>query len=180
MINTILAANSPSNCTAGTGPFGDGGHNIDFPNSVCPGSNLNPRLGPLKDNGGPAFTRALGAGSPARDAVPATGGGCPRTDERGVHRPQGPWCDIGGFELATPVIALTSPRGGARYGRGQHVHATFRCSEGGITSTIRSCVGTVRDHHMVDTSKPGTHSFTVSATDKVGAHVTKTVHYTVK
>ena len=35
------------------------------------------------------------------------------------------------------------------------------------------------DHAMVDTAKPGKHSFTVSATDKAGNRTTKTVHYMV-
>jgi hypothetical protein len=62
-------------------------------------------LGPLKDNGGPAATISLGTGSAAIDAVPATGAGCPSTDERGVPRPSGAACDIGAYEMAPPVLA---------------------------------------------------------------------------
>ena len=61
-------------------------------------------LGPLQDNGGPTFTHALLAGSPAIDArnpaAPGSGGNaCEATDQRGVARPQGAACDIGAFEL---------------------------------------------------------------------------------
>jgi CSLREA domain-containing protein len=59
-------------------------------------SPIDPRLGPLTDNGGPTQTHALLAGSPALDA-----GGpdfCPGTDQRGVTRPQGPACDMGSYE----------------------------------------------------------------------------------
>ena len=46
------------------------------------------------------------------DAVPATGAGCPATDQRGVPRPQGAACDIGAFERNAPA-PVTPPPGGA-------------------------------------------------------------------
>jgi hypothetical protein len=64
------------------------------------GSPINPRLGPLQDNGGPTFTQALLAGSPAIDA----GATALASDQRGVSRPQdgdgvgGAQPDIGSFE----------------------------------------------------------------------------------
>jgi CSLREA domain-containing protein len=57
---------------------------------------LDPRLGPLADNGGPTRTHALLSGSPAIDA--ASTPDCPTTDQRGVLRPQGAACDIGSYE----------------------------------------------------------------------------------
>ncbi len=54
-------------------------------------------LGPLADNGGPTPTHALLPGSPAIDKVPTDA--CPPTDQRGVARPYGPFCDIGAYEL---------------------------------------------------------------------------------
>src|SRR5205085_817722 len=57
-----------------------------------------PKLGSLKDNGGPTPTVAPSASSPAVDAIGKAA--CPvSTDQRGVHRPQGPRCDIGAVEL---------------------------------------------------------------------------------
>jgi hypothetical protein len=113
--NSIIAGNTyvasgvttKRNC----GPIAGGGitslgHNLDS-GTDChlagPGdlSRTDPRLGPLRDNGGPKLTLALPPGSPALDRVPA-GAGCAATDQRGVARPQGPACDIGAFEL--PVV----------------------------------------------------------------------------
>lgn len=73
-------------------------------------SNVNPLLGPLANNGGPTFTHALQAGSPAIDKG-GTGAGCLPTDQRGVTRPQGVACDIGSFELeqAAPQATATAP-----------------------------------------------------------------------
>ena len=62
--------------------------------------NVDPLLGPLKDNTGPTHTHALGAGSPAIDA--ADNSVAPATDQRGIARPQGAGSDIGAFEFTTP------------------------------------------------------------------------------
>jgi CSLREA domain-containing protein len=53
-------------------------------------------LGPLQDNGGPTWTHALLAGSPAIDA--GDDAAAPPADQRGVPRPQGPASDIGSYE----------------------------------------------------------------------------------
>ena len=58
-------------------------------------SPLDPRLGPLADNGGPTPTHALLPGSPAID-TPSIG--CPAADQRGRARPVGQGCDAGSFE----------------------------------------------------------------------------------
>jgi CSLREA domain-containing protein len=57
---------------------------------------IDPKLGPLADNGGPTRTLALLAGSPAIDAASAAG--CPGKDQRDVARPRGAACDMGSFE----------------------------------------------------------------------------------
>lgn len=85
----------------------DGGQNIAFQASGCAGAALDPRLGPLADNGGPTKTLKPGAGSPALDRIPA-GLGCPATDQRGAVRPSGAGCDVGAFEVAPPT-ATTGP-----------------------------------------------------------------------
>ncbi|BCM89442.1 hypothetical protein IAD21_01288 [Abditibacteriota bacterium] len=64
-----------------------------------------PNLGPLRDNGGPTFTMALLAGSPAID----TGQTTLKTDQRGLARPAGKAADIGAFESPLPVISVNSP-----------------------------------------------------------------------
>ncbi|HEY9741316.1 MAG TPA: choice-of-anchor Q domain-containing protein, partial [Coleofasciculaceae cyanobacterium] len=58
----------------------------------------NPLLGSLANNGGSGSTQTLAllAGSPAINA--GNNSVCPKTDQRGVARPQGGVCDIGAFE----------------------------------------------------------------------------------
>jgi len=104
--NTIVA-NSPTggNCS---GVITDGGGNLRYPDTTCPGINGDPKLGPLQDNGGPTWTMALGPGSAAIDA--ADDAICAATpvnnlDQRGIVRPQGPHCDIGAFEATLPPRA---------------------------------------------------------------------------
>jgi fibronectin-binding autotransporter adhesin len=101
---SILALNK-----AGSGPncVGDvtsGGHNVLGPRKGCslppqPSDRLTtaPKLGALAANGGPTETIALLAGSPSLNAVPTSACLVP-TDQRGVHRPQGPRCDSGAYE----------------------------------------------------------------------------------
>jgi hypothetical protein len=98
---SVIAANRPYNCG---GTFLDDGHNLTFGDTTCPGPEADPKLGPLRANGGPTRTIALGTGSPAVDLIPP-GAGCPSTDQRGVARPQGAGCDAGAYELAPPLIS---------------------------------------------------------------------------
>jgi hypothetical protein len=98
LTSSILASNEPANCS---GAFSDGGFNLDFPDSACPGDALDPAVSALAGNGGLTPTQAITASSPAHDRVPA-GSACAATDQRGVPRPQGPACDAGAFELTPP------------------------------------------------------------------------------
>jgi CSLREA domain-containing protein len=107
VINSILSNRGP-NCieAAGAGAIISGGGNLDSGRTCAfaathDRSQANPRLAGLANNGGPTLTRALLAGSPARDA--ALDAACPTHDQRGVHRPRGPHCDIGAFE-APPAV----------------------------------------------------------------------------
>jgi hypothetical protein len=179
--NTIVAASSRgANCAgSSSSAITDAGHDLSFPDATCPGINGDPKLLSLKNYGGPTMTLALAPGSAAIDQVPATGAGCPATDERGVKRPQGSACDIGAFEFATPQITITSPADGASYTLGSTVLAAYRCSEGGVTTPIASRKGTVANGQPIDTSSTGTKPFTVTATDKAGNQTTKTVTYKI-
>jgi hypothetical protein len=75
---------------------------------------INPRLGPLRDNGGPTFTQALLACSPAIDS----GTTALATDGRGLVRPQdgdgfaGAQADVGAFEQQTALVCDTTPSAG--------------------------------------------------------------------
>ena len=81
------------------------------------GSPIDPKLGPLKNNGGKTFTHALlkgslaiGAGNPAVLGSGATA--CLTTDQRGVARAGNSTCDIGAYEVTLPMlgsIQLASP-----------------------------------------------------------------------
>jgi CSLREA domain-containing protein len=96
--NTVVADSTlGGNCS---GTISSLGHNLSSDAScglTGPGdlSSTDPQLGPLQDNGGATFTRALQAGSLAIDAGSSD---CPATDQRGISRPQGVACDIGAYE----------------------------------------------------------------------------------
>jgi hypothetical protein len=101
--NTIVANNMADPGTEGCSEVvssADGnlerGTTCGFTNSndISP---ANPKLGKLKDNGGTTRTMALPENSPAVDQ--GISGTCAATDQRGVDRPQGTFCDIGAFEL---------------------------------------------------------------------------------
>jgi CSLREA domain-containing protein len=101
LANSVIAANAIPSCV---GSVADGGFDIAFPDASCPGANVDPKLGPLADNGGPTQTHAIGPGSPARDSVPSAGAGCAETDQRAVARPQAAGCDAGAYEWAPPTV----------------------------------------------------------------------------
>src|SRR6202035_3419625 len=113
--NTIVAANgapsqpdcSGSAFSGGYNLIGDGNGCSDFKSATHDQEGtapalLDPRLGPLAQNGGPTLTHALLPTSPAVDAGdpdPAGSGGqsCEALDQRGQPRPGR--CDVGAFEL---------------------------------------------------------------------------------
>ncbi len=107
----------------------------------------NPLLGALANNGGPTRTHALGAGSPAIDtgnpATPGSGGNaCEATDQRGVARPQGTFCDIGAFEVAAVNTSVGSdvcvPMNGGLGETGGLETCFSNVTEAGITTVIVS------------------------------------------
>ncbi|MCA9970856.1 MAG: CSLREA domain-containing protein, partial [Anaerolineales bacterium] len=99
--NSILAGASANNCDAVT----DLGSNLSWPDANnCPGTQADPLLGPLADNGGWTHTLALPLGSPALDA--GDNATCDAKDQRAYARPQGPACDIGAFER---LVAMVTP-----------------------------------------------------------------------
>ncbi|MGH3054507.1 MAG: choice-of-anchor Q domain-containing protein, partial [Gaiellaceae bacterium] len=70
--------------------------------------NVNLLLGPLADNGGFTKTHLPGPGSAAIGN--GTNAGCPSTDQRGVPRPQGLFCEVGSVETgpAPPTLTRTA------------------------------------------------------------------------
>jgi hypothetical protein len=71
-----------------------------------------------------------------------------------------------------PTITITSPVEGQHYELNAAIGGVFVCDAG--SSTVTSCVA----DGPVDTTTPGPHTFTVTATDAAGPH-TKTVTYVV-
>ncbi len=99
--NTIISGNTPDNCFS-SGSFTSAGHNLDSGGACALGgagdlSGMDPKLGPVANNGGPTQSMSLLAGSPAIDH--GSNASCAPTDQRGVVRPQGGVCDIGAYEV---------------------------------------------------------------------------------
>lgn len=104
--NSIVANNSGANCLGVTSK----GYNLSSDRSCAfngPGdlNNIDPMLGPLRNNGGATKTMALPSGSPAVDAGDPSG--CKvgltllKTDQRGQPRPDPEdrgGCDMGAYE----------------------------------------------------------------------------------
>lgn len=125
------------------------GHNISTGNCGFSAAgdkiNTSPKLGPLANNGGPTQTMALLPGSPAIDA--GTNSGCPATDQRGVHRPQGAACDIGAFEYqptGTHANCSLSLKGKVSFGKAKgkkhkarpgFLVATLKCDQA-VSATL--------------------------------------------
>ena len=65
-------------------------------------------LGPLADNGGFTNTHLPGPGSIAIGN--GTNSGCPSTDQRGLSRPQGLFCEVGSVETGPAPPTLTRTR----------------------------------------------------------------------
>ena len=78
-------------------------------------------------------------------------------------------------DAAAPVVSLTAPTGA--FTLGQSVPAAFTCTD--ATSGVATCTGSAAAGAPVDTSVPGTRTFTVVARDVAGGETTATSSYTV-
>ncbi len=76
-----------------------------------------------------------------------------------------------------PTISISSPSEGGEYNPSLPPAAIYTCTPA-AGETIRSCVGTVTSGSTIPLS-PGSHVFSVTATDSAGASVTRTVNYMV-
>jgi hypothetical protein len=71
------------------------------------GTPIDPKLGPLTDNGGPTFSRKPLLGSPVINAGNNPAAAALATDQRGFLRLVGPSVDIGAVEFQTPAVVVT-------------------------------------------------------------------------
>ena len=119
LLSTLIADNEGPNFFLDGNPVLQSlGHNLDSDGTsgLVNGANgdlvgtvanpINPKLGPLQDNGGPTLTMALLPGSPALGTGACTDAdGAPLlVDQRGFPRPQVTGCDIGAFQNQAPTL----------------------------------------------------------------------------
>lgn len=79
-------------------------------------------------------------------------------------------------DTSGPAITVTSPANGASYAQGQSLTASFSCSD---PSGVATCVGSQTNGSVIDTTTPGSYTFTVNATDTKGNASSTTVSYAV-
>jgi hypothetical protein len=119
IVNTIVAANTQADqpddvsgavASRGHNLIGDGTNGSGFVSTDLVGNSANPidpRLGPLQDNGGFTWTQALLPDSPGIDA--GDNAYAPATDQRGLTRIVDGVVDIGAFEYGA-TAAPTQPQ----------------------------------------------------------------------
>jgi uncharacterized repeat protein (TIGR01451 family) len=81
--------------------------------------------------------------------------------------------------IGAPTVALSSPVGGHAYAFDQPVKASYSWADDPSGPGIQSCTGTVPDGALINTGKPGEHSFTVTATSQDAGVATDIVFYSV-
>lgn len=198
---TIVAQNTTggaegasSNCDA---PVKSSDHSLENDAGNSCGFDLpaaDPELNAPADNGATStlpggshlLTQSERAGSPAIDAVPKAN--CPTSsDERGFARPEAaePDCDIGAFEAYEPSVTISSPASGGSYAAGASVSTSFSCTEDAGGPGLSSCDDstgtdtTAGGSGHLDTSRPGSFTYTVTATSKGGLRAVMSISYTV-
>ncbi len=109
MTNTIIAGNGGNDLVASSGAITSATYDLvqdPTGNTLVNGINnnivgLDPKLGPLTNNGGPTETMALLPGSPAINA--GSTANAPGTDQRGLPRPAAGGTDIGAYQVQSLV-----------------------------------------------------------------------------
>ena len=142
LTNTIIAWNTATNSPDCSGFLTSLGYNLIGDDTGCGFApvtgdlvNVDPALGPLRDNSGPTLTHALLPGSPAIDSGDDAVLGPPHnltTDQRGQPRLQGVHVDIGAYESAPVfphfVVNSTGDGGDISPGDGVCQAVTSKCT----------------------------------------------------
>ena len=195
--NTIVAQNT----TSGTGPDASGnsfitnGNNLigttngnNFANTPATNGDqagtiaapLNPLLGPLANNTGPAQTHALLASSPAIDKGKQASAGVPATDQRGLTRVVdnasvspaangGDNSDIGAFEVQTTTAAGANITGRVSNAFGSGMSGvTLSISGGTLTAPIYARTGSFGYYSFPDIAVGQTYIITVVSAKQYG------------
>ncbi len=146
-INTLLASNSPDDCST-PGLVSNGYNLADDSTCALTGTGdqqgVAAQLGSLQDNGGTTDTQLPGATSPALDA--GFDAACPTDDERGTSRPQGPHCDIGAVEVAvaapTSFTLTVAVSGSGAVSNGGSISCPGSCSASFASGTVVALTAT--------------------------------------
>ena len=162
---TSSIVTNPTGGGSCAGTITSGGFNIDSAGTcgfTAAGDQqqIDPRIGPLQDNGGPTATMAPTEASPAIDR--GTSGGS-TTDQRGLPRPVdapsianapgGDGSDIGAVELSAAELPLSVDLTATKKQKGKKLQATVTCS--------KECEITARGK-----GKAGGEKFKTKSTDK--------------
>ena len=149
-----IRASVIANASAETNVFGnitDLGQNLcssgtcNFDNSTSL-NNLDPKLGPLDDYGGPTPTIPLLQGSAAINSADAPS--APPMDQRGIARPYGSAADIGAFESAPPYFVLG------------HVHVFGLPTNVWVSDGTKQWAPAIDGFYRISGIYPGIHTFT--------------------
>lgn len=81
-------------------------------------------------------------------------------------------------DVTAPAIAVLSPWPGVTYPRGIKVPALYGCAD--LGAGVATCNGNVKPWAFIDTSTPGTKTFTVTSRDRAGNTRTTNVEYRVQ
>ncbi|MEA2461841.1 MAG: hypothetical protein QOH90_2018, partial [Actinomycetota bacterium] len=100
------------------------------------------------------------------------------TDTVGNSRTQAITYNV--VDVTNPTATIAAPLNGAVIDRHAVVDADFACADETGGAGLDTCVGTVANGSPIATGTIGSHSFSVSATDKAGNSFTKTISYNVK
>jgi len=145
---SIVAGNAGTDCLVAGSPLGHqqfsviGGTGCGLPDAGGNRIGVDPKLGPLADNGGNTLTHVPQPGSPAIDIMPAgelEGCGASR-DQRGFGRPHGDACDAGAAEIPGTFQTMTTvtavPASSTGVGATVTFTATVSLPDGSGSNTI--------------------------------------------